>query len=219
MVRPFAVAAMLLLLTTLAFGNSPFSVGVAVGAAVPNDEFSELYQTGYGGLATFAYAMNPGVALTVASGMFRWNVDNGAINDRIQDPPVTVSIAMEAPLTMYPLVIGVAYYPAVSTIKPYFHLTGGIYFLNLQTSGTITVQDIPIPLEPRTKNWSEFGLSVGVGVDVPLGKRISLNADAKYNSVNLTDITLLDENDSPYGVIQTSASRFFTIFGGIRYRF
>jgi len=219
MTRILAVTLALLLLRSSGLAESRFTASIAGGAALPADEFHDFYSNGYGGQASFGYQINPGIQLTLTAGLNTWSVKNDHLNSLLEQEGIPATIELDAPLSVYPFVIGVKYFPVSKGIRPFFTLFAGLHLLHLQTSGTVTVQNNPFPLESRSKTWSEFGFGIEFGLTVPLGKRLSLEALGKYNAVDQTEVQLLEEGDPGTGVITMKAVRYFNIFAGLSYAF
>lgn len=216
MISPFLVA---LLLTSPGLAENMFTASIAGGAALPSDEFSDFYSNGYGGEATFGYQVNPGIQLTLTAGLNSWTVKNDHLNSLLERDGIPATVELDAPLSVYPVVVGVKYFPVSMGIRPFFSLFAGLHVLHMQTSGTVTVQNIVFPLESRSKTWSEFGFGIAFGLSVPLGKRVSIDALGKYNAVDQTEVNLLEEQDPGTGVITMRAVRYFTVFAGLTYAF
>jgi hypothetical protein len=217
---PVILTALLLSMTGLA--ENKFTVGIVGGFALPSEEFSDFYNSGYGGQAAFGYQINPGIQLTLTAGMNRWTVNNDHLNKLLEQQGLPATINLDAPLSVYPFIVGVKYVPLSKGIRPFFTLFAGLHVLNLETSGTITIQNIQSitsPLEPRSKTWSEFGFGIEVGLTVPLGKRLALEASGKYTAVDQTEVQLLQEEDPGTGLITMNAIRYFNVFAGLSYAF
>jgi hypothetical protein len=222
MIRALPLILAVLLLTGPALAENKFTASIAAGAALPSEEFSDFYNNGYGGEASFGYQINPGIQLTLTAGMNRWSVNNDHLNNLLEQQGIPATIDLEAPLTVYPFVVGVKYVPLSKGIRPFFTLFAGLHLLNLETSGTITIQNIQSitsPLESRSKTWSEFGFGIEVGLTVPLGKRLALEASGKYTAVDQTTVELLQEEDPGTGLITLNAIRYFNVFAGLSYAF
>jgi opacity protein-like surface antigen len=214
---PVILAALLLSMTGLA--ENKFTVGIVGGVALPSEEFSDFYNSGYGGQAAFGYQINPGIQLTLTAGMNRWTVNNDHLNKLLEQQGLPATITLDAPLSVYPFVVGVKYFPLSKGIRPFFTLFAGLHLLNLETSGTIVVQSITFPLESRSKTWTEFGFGIEVGLTVPLSKRFFLEASGKYTAVDQTEVQLLQEEDPGTGLITMNAIRYFNVFAGLSYAF
>ncbi|MGB2958385.1 MAG: outer membrane beta-barrel protein [Bacteroidota bacterium] len=208
-----------LLLTSSGSAENKFTANIAGGAAIPIDEFSDFFNNGYGGQATFGYQINPGIQLTLTGGLNAWTVNNDHLNSLLEQQGIRATINLDAPFSVYPVVVGVKYLPLTKGIRPFFTLFAGLHILHLQTSGTVTVQNIVFPLESRSKTWSEFGFGIEFGLTVPLGKRLSLEAMGKYNAVDQTEVELLQEDDPGTGLITMNAVRYFNVFAGLSYAF
>lgn len=208
-----------LLLTSSGSAENKFTASIAGGAAIPIDEFSDFFNNGYGGQATFGYQINPGIQLTLTGGLNAWTVNNDHLNSLLEQQGIRATINLDAPFSVYPVVVGVKYLPLTKGIRPFFTLFAGLHILHLQTSGTVTVQNIVFPLESRSKTWSEFGFGIEFGLTVPLGKRLSLEAMGKYNAVDQTEVELLQEDDPGTGLITMNAVRYFNVFAGLSYAF
>jgi len=219
MIRTLTATLAALLLISTASAENKFTASIAGGAALPADEFSDFYNNGYGGQATFGYQINPGIQLTLSGGLNAWTVNNDHLNSLLEQQGIRATINLDAPFTVYPLVVGAKYFPLSKGIRPFFALFAGLHILHLQTSGTVTVQNIVFPLESRSKTWTEFGFGIEFGLSVPLGKRLSLEAIGKYTAVDQTEVELLQEDDPGTGLITMNAVSYFNVFAGLSYAF
>lgn len=220
--RRFSILALALTLATAqAAAGEQFRAGLTAGTTVPTSDFGEFFSTGISGTGHFAYEINPGIFFTLSAGYARWEVDGQALSDAII-PAIglpQVSLAAEGSLRSIPLMIGVRYSPLTRGIQPYLALEAGLHLLSLELSGSITTGPNVTPLAPVSDSRSEFGLSAGIGVDIPLARQWLLEVSAMYVSVERADLRLTDPSDPTGADVSADALRSYGFQAGVVYAF
>ena len=220
-------AGLILLVFSTSFAQTDFSVGVTGGVKIPVGQFTEFYDVGYGGSGTIIYNLSRDFIVTFSSGYNRWNVDEGAVNNKAKEDGINARFELDSYFRTIPFLVGVRYYLAHSKGRPFFSLEFGGYSYEFKLAGTVinTVgTDIPrVPIPETKESGTESALSFGLGYFHKLSKRWYFEFNTKYNvmtnafSLNKPDQIYDPENPSTiYGIKGTL--NFISVSAGITFR-
>jgi Outer membrane protein beta-barrel domain len=220
-------------LVSVANAQSDFAIGVNGGLSLPVGQFTEFYQSGYGGSGQFMYNVSEQFMVVFTVGYNKWNVDQDAVNNKVKQSgnENDITFNLNSNLNVIPLYLGVRYYLSKGKHRPFFSIDFGGYSYNFKLAGDVIVKfpgddlpDITVPLEDRTETGTETALALGIGYFYKMSKHFYLEFNSKYNV--LTDASTInnpgqiydpEDPTSVYGVKGTIA--FFSIVAGITYRF
>jgi hypothetical protein len=205
-------------------GDSPakqgkLGISVKAGPAFPLGEFADLFKTGFSGLVYVPYNLSKEFQVYLGLGYCQFNVDNSKLNDKLREQVNGVTADIDAPYRVIPLVLGLNISYRYPHFWPYFTVSLGMYFQKLETSGSLTINGIPTPIEPETQNWSQGAFAVGIGSLIPLGNgEWAIDVSAKFNSVvdyeGRVPIATGGGNS-----VTTRAIRFVSLLAGLSYTF
>ena len=218
-----------LLTINFAHSQSKFAIGVNGGVSIPVGEFTRYYEVGYGANAQFFYGVSEDFLLSLTVGYDIWNVDQEAINKRLEEQEINFMLELDSHFRIIPFYIGARYYMAKGKHRPFFTLDFGGYSYEFKLSGrannVIPDADFPGgPLPEQTETGTQTSLALGLGYFYRVSKHFYLEINSKYNV--LTDAFTINEPDqiydptdptSVYGVLGTQA--FISVNLGINYRF
>jgi len=226
----FLLSFFLALLTiNFAHSQSKFAVGVNGGVSIPVGEFTRYYEVGYGANAQFFYGVSEDFLLSLTVGYDIWNVDQEAINKRLEEQGINFMLELDSHFRIIPFYVGARYYMAKGKHRPFFTLDFGGYSYEFKLSGrannVIPDADFPGgPLPEQTETGTQTSLALGLGFFYRVTKHFYLEINSKYNV--LTDAFTINEPDqiydptdptSVYGILGTQA--FISVNLGINYRF
>lgn len=156
----------LLMVVSLTQAQNKGSMGVSVqgGIALPTGDFGDGYDMGFGGRGVFMYYLNPNMAITGTAGYFTWSGKEG----------------WDATFSTIPVMGGIRYVLGKGDFKPYLSGQLGMYFSSFEVEvdlgffgGKQTVSD----------SGSDFGVALGGGFMMPLGKTMNFDVSAEYNII------------------------------------
>jgi len=231
LVKTFSSIFLSLLFFSSSYSQSDFAVGVNAGLSLPVGQFTEFYQSGYGGNGQFMYNVSNQFMVVLTVGYSKWDIDQDAVNTKAKESGKDITFNIQSDLRVMPLYIGARYYLASGKHRPFFSVDFGGYSYEFKLAGDVTIKfpgdDLPdqtVPLEERTQTGTETALALGLGYFYKLSKHFYIEIHSKYNV--LTDATTINDPDSIYdpedptsiyGIKGTIA--YFTFMAGIDYRF
>lgn len=186
------VFSVLFLVSSFTFAQTPFKVGLNVGANVPMGEFGDVYKTGVSVEAGLYYSLPvSGLDLSLTAGYngFKYKNDyfTGLVNTKLG---VAVDgFNPEWTATDIPIMVGARYKFPAKSFYPYVSGEIGVHFMSFSDrfNGTKITGNSSNPTTLAWKNATEsksetgFGASFGAGVEIPVAPKISLDLGAKYN--------------------------------------
>ncbi|MCZ7602416.1 MAG: hypothetical protein C4543_07740 [Ignavibacteriales bacterium] len=157
----------LLMVVSLTQAQEKGKMGVSVqgGIALPTGDFGDGYDMGFGGRGMFMYYLNQNMAITGTAGFFTWSGKDD----------------FDATFTTIPVMAGIKYFMGKGDFKPYVSGQLGMYFSSFEYTvdfgpffgGEQTVDD----------SGSDFGIALGGGFLMPLGKTMNLDVSAEYDII------------------------------------
>jgi opacity protein-like surface antigen len=143
----------LVTIPALAYSQGKIGISVQGGLTLPRTNFSDFYDSGYGGTGFLFFGLSPGIEVTATSGYFTWD-----------------HMEIEHTLTTIPLLLGVRYYFGEGGYAPYAALEGGLHFKKTDTLGIVD-------------KWEELGYGIGGGLLFRLSGNFFIDLGVKYNSI------------------------------------
>lgn len=168
------VVSLFVVLTVLAFSGlsnaQKMGAEVQVGVGMPMGTFGDAFKTGFGGMGTFMYGLNPDVTLTGAIGYYTF----------------THKDYSDATFSTVPVLVGARYGLGKGSFAPYVGAELGIHF----TTSKVKVAAFDLgefgSYGGGTASASEsvFGFSPMVGFTMPLSPKLNLDVNLKYNIIS-----------------------------------
>lgn len=144
---------------TQAQDKGQMAVSVQGGIALPIGDFGDGFDMGFGGRGMFMYYLNQNMAITGTAGYFTWSGKDGA----------------DVTFNTIPVMAGIKYFMGKGDFKPYLSGQLGMYFSSSKVEvpffGTIE------------SSGSDFGIAVGGGFLMPIGKTMNFDVSAEYNNI------------------------------------
>ncbi len=170
-----------------------FSVSTQGGAYFPVGEFSDTYKSaGYGGEVTFNFITNSSMEIGITAGYSRFEADEDALKDLLykeltgtgskEDPLITLNL--EAPVQIYPLVLSFKYLFKGRKWKPYFTFDAGMFFYDLTPKGSLVIGDQVYQLPAEVEKENSTMLAFGFGTKYKLSKKWFLVGTFKWSIMN-----------------------------------
>jgi opacity protein-like surface antigen len=206
--------------------NAQLGVSLKGGGYIPVGEFTNNYNSGFGGEVTFSYRSNPRFEIGITTGYSHYGADEDVlkaklldvIEDDLDQINIDATIDIEAPLNIYPLALNIKYIFGNKKVKPYFFFEGGVFFYDLTIKGHIKIKNGPIIDIPETvqqKNSTMLG--IGGGMQFRLSKRLFFDVAAKWSIMNNINLVEADVDEKLRGVDKTVQT--IALLGGLSYYF
>lgn len=215
---------LVLLLSSLIYGQGRWGAGVYGGVFLPITDFSDFYNTGFGENVQVTYGWSENTLLTFSVGTSSWDFDNDAFNQELENSGAPeIRVDLYASFRVVPYLLGVRWYAMKGKYRPYILLEGGRYYYETKYQGTITNSNEKPPdnIEeiPETKiTGSETALALGIGTFAELSDHFFLDVVLKYNAItNARAISDFEDEQTLTGLSRTV--QYITLLAGINYRF
>ncbi len=159
-----SVIVLTVLLAGFINAQSKMALGVQAGIALPMGDFGDGFDMGFGGIANFAYHINPNRDVTASAGYLTWGAKEGDVT-----------------FSSIPVLVGARYFFGKDKFNPYLAGELGIHF------STVDVPEVVIPgfgtIGGGSDSGSDFGFGVGAGFLYQLSPKLDLDVNAKFNSI------------------------------------
>lgn len=199
--------------------QSDWGVGVRGGVFFTIKEFGDLYQAGGGGELQLTYELQPNLQAFLSAGGMVWKIDNGEVNRRLQSSGVIGTIDLDAPLQMVPVVAGLTLIIPYGSIRPFFSLSYGVYFLKQKSAGTYRADGTTTSLSEDSQTWSQGAFGFGLGVRQRFSNRWAFEIAGEYSALVQYEKTILSGFGKPRTNVVVPAVRFLGVLAGVRYNF
>lgn len=217
MKKLFSVLFLIGLLVSVSTAQSKFGIRIDGGVALPNGDFGDLYKTGFGGTAALSYELSESVELSANTGYLNFSFNDDYLNNLLKELGSNITVDVDAPLSIIPLMIGGRYYFSQSDFKPYAGALLGVHILSISAQSVIMgYQKFDIQKE-ATETKMAWG--VGIGFLYKIGNKLHLNVDAKLNgnSMETTQSRSYDSGNSYVEESSSSTTTFITITAGLQF--
>ncbi len=207
---------LLISITTLSTAQSKFGTGINAGIALPNGDFGDVYNLGFGGGASLTYDLAQEWQLLASAGYYRFSFNDDLFNDFLKSIGVNETVDVEAPLSLIPIMVGGRYFFTQGEFKPYATAVVGIHIMS------VSAEDVKISGQTYDVNTTETqtkgAWGIGLGFLYKVAPKIHLNLDAKFNgnSSEVSQTTSSQEGDTTTEETSTSTTTFITILAGIQ---
>jgi hypothetical protein len=205
--------------------KSNFAVGINAGVGVPVGDFSNFYNTGFGGDAHFYYHLGNQAIFSFTAGYNTYGFNIDEFNKRVEEANLPWRFELETDFNIIPILLGVKWLIAQGKKSSlYVSLVGGIYHYEFKFKATAFPTVNPGIL-PREVDVSESGnetmLALGLGYLIKLGKHWYLDMNGSYNIITnaftVNEPVNPEDPDAVYGVKGTLP--YVSLLLGINYRF
>jgi hypothetical protein len=180
-----AAVAALMTLHSLTAAQTRFGTDVSVGAAIPMGTFAPIFSTGPEVSVAFSMGSEPNVAYHLLLGWSRMTLDAEALTASGDFNPYGGVYTGEGSVNVYPLLIGVRFYPDQSGARPYGVLEAGVFMYSKSfDGGTYTDPTGDVSNLSSTSSFrAEPGFNAGIGVLIPVAEDKSLDLAFRYHLV------------------------------------
>lgn len=154
--------------TASAVKPGELGLGIQAGIALPMGTFGDAFDMGFGGMATFHYALDKNIILTGTTGYLTFSMKNSTS---------TTSGTFSA----IPILPGIRYLLSDGSFAPYIGTDLGLFMGSTKVTVEIFGQK-----QEASESSSDFGVAPMVGFFMPLGD-MQLDVNAKYNIIFTED--------------------------------
>jgi opacity protein-like surface antigen len=218
------IIGMLILSAGLLSGQGKWGAGAYGGVFMPITEFSDFYNTGFGGNVQVTYSWSENTLFTFSVGTSSWDFNSEAFNRELENSGFPqIKVDLDGTFRVVPYLLGIRWYAFRGNYRPYILLEGGLYYYETKYQGTITNSDEQPPDNiqqvPETSiTGNESALALGAGTFIKLNDHLYLDAVLKYNAItNARAISDYDNDQTLTGLSRTV--QYITLLAGINYRF
>jgi hypothetical protein len=158
---------------------------VTAGALLPSGKYGEYFSTGYGINAGFPIATAKTTVWHVLIGYGRISLDNTALNESDAYNSEQGNYDVSGAIRIYPLLLGITFFPDREGAKPYGLLDFGVYMVSAKfNGGTYTKPDGTQSVFSSSSQFrAEPGLNLGIGALLPLSPGKLLDLGVRYHFV------------------------------------
>ncbi len=182
------------LFTSIAFSQSTSGLSIQAGGYFPMDNFGDVYETGLGGRAGIFFSLSKHFQLGITSGYTKFNFNTDELNKVLSGQENRdISIKIDAPLHIVPIMLSARYVFESSRLKPYFIGELGAHYVSMDLPTFTVGARIYDPDE--TASEIAVGFGAGLGFLLKLDRNLYFDINGKFNGNTLT-ITEFVASDS-----------------------
>jgi outer membrane protein W len=210
-------ALVILISISTMFAQSKMGVGVNGVFAASSGDMKDLFDTGFGGLASLNYNASESIQLSLTAGYIKFGFNNDYINDQLKEAGSNMTVDVDASLSVIPIMIGGKYFLSSSDFKPYLAADAGVHIMEI-TSDKVTVggqQFDAVGSASETKG----AFDIGVGFLMKLSPSINLDVNGKLNinGLQIKKEKSFSSGGAYYEESSESNAMYFTIAAGLSF--
>ncbi|MEN8191570.1 MAG: outer membrane beta-barrel protein [Bacteroidota bacterium] len=196
------------------YGQADFGFTLKGGVNFPVGDFSNYYNTGFGGFGGVFYNINNTTRISFTIGYNNWPLDLDALNEAIKNSGNPTKFDIEAPIKAVPILINVKFFLRNNkSFQPYVVLEGGVYNIIREIYGRfIDENGNSHTYSPSTENFTDGSFNIGAGFEYPLNEIITFDISTRYHLVLNKEV--YNFGDAGYGT-SYSTNNFISVFAGI----
>jgi opacity protein-like surface antigen len=163
------------------YAQPGYGTSVSGILAVPTGKNSEIYNIGYGALASFYYDVDEKIRIAVVLGYITLGLDGDELN-KILEQSDAGSSRITGSSNAIPVIVAFQLITPRSGTRFYGLLEAGIYSYWSRAEGIHFPGDGEVSID-RSEFRSEAGFSIGGGVLFPLSEELNLDVNLRYTFV------------------------------------
>jgi len=190
-----------------------YGTDVTAIIGIPTGKNSQVYNIGFGGLASFYYDIEDNVRLALTLGFIRMSVDNEGLNKALTESGGSGTVDIDGVLRSIPVILSVRLITPGPKIRFYGMLEGGIYTYWSKATGTYFPGNGEVPID-ESEFRSEPGFAAGIGILFPLKEDLNFDINVRYTFIqdseylNLGNSTISSSQMLMFGL---GVNWFFTL--------
>ncbi len=199
------------------FAQSKMGIGVNGVFAASSGDMKDMFDTGFGGLASLNYNVSDNLQLSLTAGYIKFGFNNDYINDQLKEAGFNATVDIDASLSVIPIMIGGKYFLSSSNFRPYLAADLGLHILEI-TSEKFTVggQEFnAVGSASETKG----AFDIGVGFLMKLSPTVNLDVNGKLNinGLQIKKEKSYSAGGAYYEESSESNAMYFTIAAGLSF--
>ncbi len=205
-----------LFIATLINAQSGLGLNVNAGIASPGGDFGDVYNMGFGGNAGLTYDLNESIQLSASAGYYTFAFNNEFYSDLLKEAGFNITVDVDAPISIIPLMVGGKYFFSVSDFKPYVSAIVGLHIISV-SGNSVNLGGTNFDIsQSATETKGAWG--IGVGFLYKVAPKIFLNLDAKMNG-NAAEVgtsTSFQTGNTTVETTSSSTTTFITVSAGVQ---
>lgn len=212
----YLIVAILVAFSTMT-AQSKSALGIQGVYASSTGDLADIFDSGFGGSASFFYNLNDNLQLSATAGYIKFSFNNDYFNDQLKDAGIDATVDVDATLSVIPIMVGARYFLSSSNFKPYLLADAGIHIMEI-TSSKVTVSGQEFDAVGSASE-SKGAFDIGAGFLVNIAPKINLDINGK---LNLNGLQVKKEKTVSSGSSTTtesseSSATFFTVSAGVSF--
>lgn len=206
---------LLLISFTIISAQTKFNLGANAVYVSSSGDLADLFDTGFGGLASLSYDATDNIQLSVTTGYLNLSFNNDYLNDQLKDAGINTTVDVDASMGIIPIMVGGKYFLSLSNFKPYVAADLGVHISKI-TSEKITIGGQQMDAVASASE-TKAAFDLGIGFLYNIAPKINLDVNGK---INLNGTEIKKESSFSSGNVTTtqsseSSASFFTISAGL----
>jgi opacity protein-like surface antigen len=197
----------------------PLSISARGGFAFPISDLSTLFKNGYSVQGMISYNASEMIELYLSGGRAIWQGDNAAFNRLLNGAGGPSSFTLNVRFRMIPVQVGAKFYYGLMVAQPYIGFSYGLYFLQLDVSGTVTDAAGTTVLPTESQSFSKTALGIEAGFLIPVADHFAVDVNGTYGAIEDTDARFLGKNSAVSTPLNARRIRFVTLTAGVKFSF
>ncbi len=199
--------------------QNKFGIGVEGTYISPTGDFSDVYNSGFGGSASLTYNVSDNIQLSLSAGYSQLSFNNDHFNQMLRDfyssYGTTPTVNVNSNLKIIPVMLGGKYFFTNTAFKPYAALDLGVHIVSASASSVQVNGQTINAVASQSKAATAWG--VGAGFMYQVARGISIDVNGKINGNNLETGTNFSASSTGYSSSQSSSSTatFLSVNAGL----
>jgi len=208
------VISVLLFSSNFLVAQSSVGLSLQAGGFFPIGNFSNIYEAGLGGTATLYFNVDKNFEVGISGGYIKYNFNTSGLNKEASDQLGTaITIKIDAPLTIIPLMLSGRYIFESSRLKPYIIGELGAHYVSMDFP-SFNIGNELIDLN-ETASDIVVGFGAGVGFLFKLDKGVYIDINGKING-NTLSVNEFQSSDSGDNFTERTAT-WLSVMAGIHF--
>lgn len=205
-----------LFIASLINAQSGLGLNVSAGIASPGGDFGDVYKMGFGGNAGLTYNLNESLQLSASGGYYTFAFNNEYFSDLLKDAGFNVTVDVDAPISIIPLMVGAKYFFSASDFKPYVSAIVGLHLMSV-SSNSVNVGGLNYNVS-KSATETKGAWGVGLGFLYKIAPKVFLNVDAKMNgnSAEVGTSSSFQTGTTTTTSTSSSTTTFVTVSAGVQ---
>lgn len=197
--------------------QSKIGLGVSGVYGSPTGDMGDLFNPGFGGLASVSYDISDNLQLSFNTGYISFGFNNDFFNDQLKEAGIDATVDVDATFSVIPLMVGGKYFLSSTNFRPYLAAALGVHISEISAK-SVTVGGIKMDAV-QSASETKGAFDIGAGFLYKISPKINLDVNGKIN-INGTQVK--EEKSTTSGTTtitesSESSATFFTISAGLQF--